>query len=82
MFAIEYKGDFRVKTPGHYKFRLMSDDGARLFIDGKMVIDNDGVHAPSSKKAKQISMAADIVSLFNISRAAFGDRPAVICHTG
>ena len=28
-----------------YKCRLRSDDGARLFIDGRLIIDNDGSHS-------------------------------------
>ena len=47
-FGIEYKADFRVKKSGHYKFRLLSDDGAKLFIDGKLVVDNDELHGPGS----------------------------------
>ena len=47
-FGIEYKGNFRVRKPGHYSFRIMSDDGAKLFIDNKLVVDNDGTHPPSS----------------------------------
>ncbi|MBN1323591.1 MAG: hypothetical protein JW986_06280 [Methanotrichaceae archaeon] len=33
---------------GDYAFRLASDDGSRLFVDGKIVIDNDGVHTTRS----------------------------------
>jgi hypothetical protein len=29
---------------GTYGFRLSSDDGAMLWVDGKLVIDNDGTH--------------------------------------
>jgi hypothetical protein len=42
-FAIEYTGRFYVSNPGKYRFRLFSDDGSKLFIDGKPVINNDGV---------------------------------------
>lgn len=55
-FAIEYKGSFAVEAAGTYKFRLASDDGAKLFIDGKLVINNDGVHAPVTKRG-QIELA-------------------------
>ncbi len=48
-FGIVYTGSFKVKKAGHYTFRLYSDDGAKLFIDKKLVIDNDGVHGPGSR---------------------------------
>jgi hypothetical protein len=31
-----------------YKFRLLSDDGSKLYIDSILIIDNDGTHAPKS----------------------------------
>lgn len=45
-FAIDYTGRFWVETPGVFRFRLLSDDGAKLHIDDKLLIDNDGMHAP------------------------------------
>jgi hypothetical protein len=48
-FAIVYTGSFKVKKAGHYTFRLLSDDGSKLYIDKKLVIDNDGVHSASSR---------------------------------
>jgi outer membrane protein OmpA-like peptidoglycan-associated protein len=43
-FALDYRGSFAVPAPGTYRFRLSSDDGSRLLIDGRQVIDNDGIH--------------------------------------
>jgi outer membrane protein OmpA-like peptidoglycan-associated protein len=34
----------------NYTFSLLSDDGSKLLIDGKVVIDNDGIHPPVEKK--------------------------------
>jgi len=43
-FAIDYSGRFWIEKPGLYGFALTSDDGSRLYIDDRMVIDNDGIH--------------------------------------
>jgi hypothetical protein len=50
-FGIEYTGKFWVEMPGQYRFSLLSDDGAKLRIDGKLVINNDGVHAAFAASA-------------------------------
>lgn len=47
-FAIRYTGTFQVENEGEYNFRLVSDDGSRLFIDGNKTIDNDGTHPAQS----------------------------------
>jgi len=43
-FGVLYEGNFETPIAGTYGFKLSSDDGSRLFIDGTQVIDNDGVH--------------------------------------
>jgi hypothetical protein len=45
-FAIDYKGRFWIEKPGKYRFALMSDDGSKLYIDERLVIDNDYQHQP------------------------------------
>ncbi|MBM3724716.1 MAG: beta-glucosidase [Acidobacteria bacterium] len=49
-FAIDYSGKFWIDKPGLYRFRLISDDAAMLYIDGQLVIDNDGVHSPEVRR--------------------------------
>lgn len=44
-FYIRWTGTIRVPADGRYTFFLDSDDGSRLFIDGKPVVDNGGAHA-------------------------------------
>jgi hypothetical protein len=43
-FGIDYYGKFYVTEPGEYFFELESDDGSRLEIDNRVLIDLDGVH--------------------------------------
>lgn len=43
-FAIRYTGKFLAPIKGNWRFRLNTDDGANLYIDGKKVLDIDGVH--------------------------------------
>lgn len=50
-FGIRYIGGFKIEQGGQYKFRLVSDDGAKLWINNKLIINNDGVHSPASKSA-------------------------------
>ncbi len=44
-FAIDYSGKFWIEKPGLYRFRLISDDGAMLYVDGQLIVDNDGIHS-------------------------------------
>jgi len=48
-FAIDYKGKIYTPNSKRYTFTLLSDDGAKLIIDGKTIIDNDGIHPPQEK---------------------------------
>jgi mono/diheme cytochrome c family protein len=56
-FAVRFDGLIELPKDGEYRFFLLSDDGSKLAIDGRDVIDNDGVHAPAEKTAK-VQLAA------------------------
>ena len=43
-FGFRYSGYIKVLRDGIYTFFLESNDGSRLFIDGKELIENDGNH--------------------------------------
>jgi len=43
-FAIEYTGKIWIEKSGQYRFSLLADDGAKLYLNSQVVIDNDGVH--------------------------------------
>jgi PA14 domain len=50
-FGIDYRGQCRFAA-GEHSFRLSSDDGSRLYVDDRLVINNDGVHSEVSLAAK------------------------------
>ena len=41
-FAVVWEGSFQVKRKGDHIFRLDSDDGSRVFVDGKKVVEVKG----------------------------------------
>ncbi len=43
-FAYEFRTLINIPEKGVYRFYTYSDDGSKLFIDGKEVVDNDGSH--------------------------------------
>jgi alpha-L-fucosidase len=47
--ARRYTGFIQASETDLYRFALTSDDGARLWIDGQLVVDNDGLHAAETK---------------------------------
>ncbi|MFE9169827.1 family 16 glycoside hydrolase [Streptomyces kebangsaanensis] len=58
-FVTETSGYLNVPRDGSYSFRLTSDDGSRLAIDGDTVIDHDGLHG-SEPKDGTVHLAAGL----------------------
>lgn len=50
-FAVVYSGSFAVNAPGNYTFTVLSDDGTKVYIDGRMILNNDGIHPPSEESS-------------------------------
>lgn len=48
--ALRLTGQLEVPRDELYVFALTSDDGARLWIDGELVVDNDGLHGAVEKR--------------------------------
>ena len=49
LFAAEIFGWIRIDRPGLYTFYSLSNDGSRLYINDKLVVDNDGPHGAYEK---------------------------------
>jgi hypothetical protein len=43
-FAVRWTGKMSIFRVGRYRFQLGSDDGSNLYVDGKPVVKNDGLH--------------------------------------
>ena len=52
-----------ITQQGSYEFRLTSDDGSRLNLDAKPVIDHDGRHAATPKASGPIDLAPGLHAL-------------------
>ena len=51
-FGLVFMGWLEVPTSGLYELSLVSNDGARLYIDGKLVVDNDGLHGAEERSGR------------------------------
>lgn len=43
-FSVEWQGYVAIDRDGIHRFAVVSDDGARLYVDGELVVDNGSVH--------------------------------------
>lgn len=58
-FYVRWTGRIKVPRDGKITFFTESDDGSRLWIDGKIVVDNGGLHAMEEKSGDVDLKAGD-----------------------
>lgn len=51
-WAVRFEGFLQIDLDGNYNFHTLSDDGSKLWVDDKLVVNNDGIHPPQSKSGK------------------------------
>ena len=51
-YALAFTGYLDIEEPGLYTFETTSDDGSALFVDRKLIVDNNGIHAPITKSGE------------------------------
>ena len=56
-FGLRFSGLLDIDRKGEYLFVLESDDGSRIYLDGELLIDNDGLHS-SQIERKSIILSA------------------------
>src|SRR6185503_6785692 len=67
-FGLRLSGFVTVPRDGTYTFYTESDDGSRLHIGDKLVVDNDQIHGPTEAKGTIDLKAGDhpiLVTYFN-----------------
>jgi PAS domain S-box-containing protein len=57
-FYVRWTGTLRVATAGRYTFYLESDDGSRLEMDGRPVVNNGGHHDAMQERSAAVDLAA------------------------
>ena len=50
-FACLFEGYIEITEDGYYLFALVSDDGSKLYLNDKLIIDNDGIHPGESTRS-------------------------------
>lgn len=58
-FCVRWTGRIRIPADGAYVFHIKSDDGSSLWLDGKRVVDNGGLHAIEEKSGRIELKAGD-----------------------
>jgi len=57
-FGVVYSGKLTAPKDGDYTFSIAGDDGERLLIDGKKVLEHDGIHASSEIREAKVKLKA------------------------
>ncbi len=55
-YALRFEGEIEIDRPGPYGFHIASDDGSKIWVDGKVVADNDGIH-PNTQKVGRVRLS-------------------------
>ena len=80
-FTVRFTSQFDVTTAGTYAFWSGSDDGSRLYIDGALVVNNDGAHS-YAEVSNTVSLAAGRhtirVDFFEVS----GQEDLIVSYAG
>jgi hypothetical protein len=55
-FALSFTGSIKIDESGSYTFFIQSNDGSKLFIDNRLVVDHDGPHGAEIEKQGTINL--------------------------
>ena len=58
-FSVRWTGEVKTTVAGAYRFRTVSDDGVRLWVNGVQVINNWTLHSATTNTSNSINLAAN-----------------------
>jgi YVTN family beta-propeller protein len=58
-FSVRWTGEVKTSTAGGYRFRTVSDDGVRLWVNGVLVINNWTLHGATTNSSNSLTLAAN-----------------------
>lgn len=58
-FSVRWTGEVKTSGAGAYRFRTITDDGVRLWVNGVLVIDNWSLHSATTNTSGSITLAAN-----------------------
>ena len=67
-FGIHWRAQVTTDTAGDYDFSATSDDDLWVYLDGVLVAENDGIHAPSNINGTMTLDGSHIVDIFFAER--------------
>jgi hypothetical protein len=71
--AARWSGQLYAASTGAYGFKLRSGDGSRLYLNKKLVIDNDGLGMAERSQTLQLSMGWQSITLVYFSSGGSAD---------
>ena len=57
-YGVVFTGKLKAPKDSEYTFLLTSDDGGRILVDGKQVVEHDGIHPASDIKEGKVKLKA------------------------
>jgi hypothetical protein len=80
-FAVRESGLLKIASRGRYTLCLRSKDGAKLWLDGTLLVNNGGIH-PVRRRSKSVTLTAGLHSLQVDSFAGTGTAALVLSWSG
>ena len=80
-YALFLEGYIHIDTPGEYTFGILSDDGSKLYLEGSLLIDNDGAGGAREKTAS-VTLDAGMHAIRAEYFETYGDEAFTVTYSG